>query len=96
MSENNNKNEIPIHFPDHMKAGVYANGMVMAHTPEEFIIDFLSVMPPAGTVVSRIVVSPAHAKRIADVMAQNIQKYEREHGAIPDTPGPGAPKSNVN
>ena len=52
--------EIKITFPETLQGGAYANNMVVAHTKEEFILDFLMVAPPAGIVTARVIVSPGH------------------------------------
>jgi hypothetical protein len=57
--------------------------MVVSHTREEFILDFLMVSPPAGTVTARVVLSPGHARRVLAALAENIRKYEAAFGAIP-------------
>ena len=49
--------EIKINFPQELQGGVYSNNMVVSHTKEEFILDFIMVAPPAGTVTSRVIVS---------------------------------------
>jgi hypothetical protein len=74
--------EIQVTFPDHLKGGVYANNMSVAHTREEFVLDFLMVAPPAGSVTARIVLSPGHVKRVVSVLAENLRKYEEAFGAI--------------
>ncbi len=74
--------EIQVTFPDHLKGGVYANNMSVAHTREEFVIDFLMVAPPAGSVTARIILSPGHVKRVVSVLAENLRKYEEAFGAI--------------
>jgi hypothetical protein len=75
--------EVQVTFPEHLKGGVYSNNMVVSHTREEFILDFLMVSPPAGTVTARVVLSPGHARRVLAALAENIRKYEAAFGAIP-------------
>jgi hypothetical protein len=74
--------EIKVSFPPELQGGAYANNMVVAHTREEFILDFLMVAPPAGTVTARVIVSPGHMKRILDALRDNISKYETTFGSI--------------
>lgn len=74
--------EIQVTFPDHLKGGVYSNNMSVAHTREEFVLDFLMVAPPAGSVTARIILSPGHVKRVVSVLAENLRKYEETFGAI--------------
>ncbi len=74
--------EIKISFPQEVQGGVYANNMVVSHTKEEFILDFIMVAPPAGTVTARVIVSPGHMKRVLEALRDNIAKYEKSFGTI--------------
>ena len=74
--------EVKINFPTELQGGVYSNNMVVTHTKEEFILDFLMVAPPAGAVTARVVVSPGHMKRILSALQDNISKYEKNFGTI--------------
>jgi hypothetical protein len=81
MTDNQPK-EIKINFPPHLQGGVYANNMLVIHTKEEFIMDFMMVVPPNGTVTSRVIISPGHIKRIINALQENLKKYEISFGAI--------------
>ncbi len=76
------RTEINLRMPEQITGGVYANGMIVQHTGDEFVLDFTMVMGAAGTVVSRVITSPAHAKRIAEALQENIARYEAAHGPI--------------
>lgn len=78
----NTKKEIKLRVPDTVQAGTYANNTLVSHTREEFLLDFMMVAPPGGTVVSRIIVSPSHLKRMILTMQGNLQKYEASYGPI--------------
>jgi hypothetical protein len=78
----NDKQEIKVNFPEKLQGGVYANNMIVTHTREEFVMDYLMVVPPAGAVTARIIVSPGHMKRIVAALSDNIQKYEQKFGTI--------------
>jgi hypothetical protein len=67
--------------------------MVVAHTQEEFVLDFIFTTPPIGTVNARVIVSPSHAKRIAQAMIENIAKYEARFGKVKDVPPAGLPEN---
>ncbi len=82
--------EMKISFPESLRGGVYANNMMVAHTKEEFIMDYLVVAPPAGSVTSRIIVSPGHMKRIVIALQENIRKYEEKFGTIQKAEEPQA------
>jgi hypothetical protein len=74
--------EIRVNFPPNLQGGVYSNNMVVAHTKEEFILDFRMVAPPTGVVASRVIVSPGHMKRILTALQDNVSKYEKTFGPI--------------
>ncbi len=82
MESGQKQMEIQVMFPDHLKGGVYSNNMSVAHTREEFVLDFLMVAPPAGSVTARIILSPGHVKRVVSVLAENLRKYEEAFGII--------------
>jgi len=73
---------------DEKLKGEYANMMQVLHTQEEFVMDFLNVFPPAGTLNSRVIVSPGHMKRIIAALTDNLAKYESQFGAIKATDAP--------
>lgn len=70
-----------IKAPDAVLAGKYANMMQVSHSGEEFVLDFICAFEPAGELVSRLVVSPRHMKRIVHALQDNIKKYEEQHGS---------------
>ena len=89
MNTQENKS-IQVQVSPEVLKGVYANQAQVAHTGEEFIMDFFTIMPPAGTLSSRVVVSPSHFKRLFRAMEENLKKYEEQFGTIslavvPDT-----------
>jgi hypothetical protein len=82
MSNGPGTKEITINFPPQLQGGVYANNMVITHTKEEFILDFMMVAPPTGTVTARVILSPGHIKRVLEALRENISKYENTFGTI--------------
>ena len=74
---------ISIDLPPEIKA-VYANVAFISHTPAEMVIDFAQVLPrmAKGQVLSRIIMSPIHAKMLQHALTQNIAKYESQFGEI--------------
>ncbi|MFZ6015145.1 MAG: DUF3467 domain-containing protein [Patescibacteria group bacterium] len=81
--------ELNIKAPDEILQGRYANMMQVMHAKEEFVLDFMFAHPPQGELVSRLIVSPAHMKRIVRALEDNIRKYESQHGPIQEA---GEPK----
>ena len=93
MSE---KNDVPVKMSDEVLRGVYANQMVVRHTREEFVLDFLNLFPPTAVVTARVVVSPAHLKRILSALQDNLRRYETQFGPIPDLAAPSPPDGYTN
>jgi len=85
-----NTKEIKLKLPDALVPGVYANTMLVHHGSEEFVMDFSMVVGGTGTVVSRVITSPAHMKRILAALEENVRRYEAVHGPIKgaDVPPP--------
>jgi hypothetical protein len=75
--------QIAIEIPKEL-AAVYANLAFISHTPAEVVLDFAQILPrmPKGSVVSRVIMSPMHAKMLQLALAQNIANYERQFGEI--------------
>lgn len=91
MAEREAPKGIPVNFPDSLKGGVYSNVMMVTHTKEEFVLDFMMVMPPAGSVTARVVISPGHMKRMISVLTENISKYEKNFGRLTAAEEPPKP-----
>lgn len=85
--------EIKVKVPDELLKGVYANQMLVTHTKEEFVLDFINFFPPEGVVTARVIVSPGHAKRIAAALRENIEKYESRFGQIEESSESGPPSA---
>lgn len=80
--------QIQIKANDEVTKGMYSNMMQVMHTGEEFVLDFLSVYPPAGSLNARVIVSPSHMKRIVAALADNVTKYEAQFGVIKASEAP--------
>ena len=79
--------------PEHVAAGVYATGMINTHTREEFVMDFLASFAAPCRVVARIILHPAHAKRLATTLRDNIAVYEKKFGPVTDSAKPDAART---
>ena len=86
--QSRNPKEMEIKITDDILRGVYANNMAVAHTKEEFILDFINIFPPTGIVNARVVISPGHMKRIIKALNDNVLKYESKFGTIMEAPEP--------
>jgi hypothetical protein len=91
MAEQPAKKEVKIAFPEALRGGAYANSMFVTHTKEEFILDFMMITPPVGTVTARVITSPGHMKRMVSVLTENLKKYEARFGKLTEAPEPPRP-----
>ncbi len=91
MAEQSTKQEVHVVFPDSLKGGVYSNLMVVTHTREEFVLDFMMVVPPVGAVTARVITSPGHLKRMISALVQNVNKYEEKFGGLTAAEEPPKP-----
>ena len=84
------KREMKVKMPDDVLPGVYSNQMMVSHTREEFVIDFLNLFPPQGVVNARVIVSPGHLKRMIRALRENLTRYETQFGPIIEAAAPEA------
>jgi hypothetical protein len=71
-----------INTGDEMLRGRYSNNMMITHTPEEFVIDWLLNSPGGVHLVSRVIVSPGHLRRVIGALQDNMAKYEKKFGEV--------------
>ena len=94
MSEENKKEGLNIELGEEVAEGTYSNLAIINHSPSEFIVDFIQMMPglPKAKVKSRVILTPQHAKRLMRALTDNISKYEDQFGDISDVdPTQGIP-----
>jgi len=80
--------KLQVKVPERVLPGVYSNQMMVAHTREEFVIDFINLFPPEGVVNARVIVSPGHLKRMIKALQDNLTRYENNHGGIVEAAPP--------
>ena len=63
---------------------VYSNTAMIANTPGELVIDFIQLLPRTakGEIVSRVILSPMHAKMLHRALGQNVAQFEKQYGEI--------------
>ena len=93
-----NQNQINIELPEEVAEGIYSNLAIISHSQSEFVIDFIRMVPsvPKAKVKSRIILTPSHAKRLMKALADNITKFEAQHGSISDQDQTQFPPMNFN
>lgn len=95
MDEPTNQQQVQIKADEKEMIGQYSNLVMIHHNPEEFTLHYIYLFPnvPQGKLVTTVIVSPAHAKRLWRALGENISRYEAQFGPIRETPpGMGEPK----
>jgi hypothetical protein len=84
MQQQQPQNQIKIELGEKEAEGIYANLAMVMHSPTEIVIDFARAMPrtPKARVLSRIIMTPTHAKVLAKTLEQDIKKFEAQFGEI--------------
>jgi len=87
-NKNQNEKQIQIEIDDTTAQGAYSNLALITHSESEVIFDFVFVQPqaPKARVRSRVITSPAHAKRFLKALEENIRNYESRFGEIKISP----------
>jgi len=93
MSKEEVKNQLNIELDEKIADGIYVNLAIINHSVSEFVVDFINVMPgtPKSKVKSRIILTPQHAKRLLKALAENVKRFENNHGEIKDYDQPPIP-----
>ena len=86
MSEEKKQEGLNIELTEEVAEGTYSNIAIINHSPSEFVVDFIQMMPgvPKAKVKSRIILTPQHAKRLMNALNENISKFQAQHGEIKD------------
>lgn len=72
--------ELKINIPEKVQAAIFSNIAQVNATDREVVIDFAFVQPKdnQGIVVSRVVLTPEHAKALSDVLNNLLKRYDKE------------------
>mgnify|MGYP006088289079 FL=1 len=91
MEKENKKHQIKIELDDGVGQGEYVNLAIVTHSPAEFVMDFIRILPgmTKSKVKSRIIMAPMHAKTLMMALQDNIKKYENKFGEIKVSKGEG-------
>lgn len=73
--------------------GQYTNFVSIAHNYTEVLFDFGRTLPGRSDipVVSRLIMTPFHAKQLVKALTHNLALYEEKFGTITEPPGGQAP-----
>ena len=78
------KQEIKIELTPEVAAGHYSNLAVIAHSSNEFFVDFIAMTPntQGAKVQTRVIMTPENVKNLLFALRDNIAKYEQTFGEI--------------
>jgi len=73
--------------------GNFSNLVMIHHNPEEFTLHFIYLFTNGthGKLMSSVILSPAHAKRLWKALGENIARFEGQFGPIRDASTPAPP-----
>ena len=76
--------KLNIELSNEVAQGSYSNLAIVTHSPNEFVIDFVRMLPgmPKAQVGNRIIMTPANLKRLINALQDNVNKFESEFGPI--------------
>lgn len=80
------KQQIKIELTPEVASGVYSNLAIIAHSGNEFFLDFIAMTPngqaQSAKVQSRVVMTPENAKNLLFALRDNLTQYEQVFGEI--------------
>ncbi|MDX1904584.1 MAG: DUF3467 domain-containing protein [Thermonemataceae bacterium] len=84
MAKRPQNEPIDVELTEDMATGAYSNLVMISHSPTEFVMDFITMLPgmPKAKVVSRIILAPEHAKSFLAALKENIDIYEQSFSKI--------------
>jgi hypothetical protein len=68
-------------LPDDMLAGVYANAVMIVHTPSEFCFDFIANSYPRPVVSSRVFLATPQVPPLLNTLTRSFQQYQQKLAA---------------
>ena len=74
-------------IPDEQLSGVYANAVMVGHTPAEFGIDFITSFFPTASVSARVYLAAPRVTQLIDTLAGLVAQHHRR--STPPTFNPG-------
>ena len=72
-------------------AGTYANAVMIAHTPADFMLDFITRFYPTAAVASRVYVSASQVPHVLETLNNAFQQHMRRVQPRPPEGGPDQP-----
>lgn len=70
-------------LPDEMLSGVYANTVIISHSPAEFCFDFVTSFYPRSAVSGRVYLSTPHVPELLDSLTRALDQYRQKQQRPP-------------
>jgi hypothetical protein len=92
-----NQPPLQVEIDEAVARGLYTNLALITHSETEFLLDFLFLQPQSTKtkVLTRLITSPVHAKRLLWALKENLDKYEARHGTINAGAAPAEARAGV-
>ena len=78
-------------LPDELLSGVYANGVMIGHSPAEFVLDFLTNYYPKSAVSCRVYLSAQQVPRLVDTLMPSLRQIQAKLAQQQQQPPPQPP-----
>jgi len=78
MDNEEKKPNMNINIPEKIQSPVFSNVAQISATDREVVFDFAFIQPNTnqGIMVSRVVITPEHAKAFRDVLTNTLKRYD--------------------
>lgn len=83
-------------LPDEGLSGVYANAVMIVHTPAEFCFDFITNFYPRSAVSCRVFLSAPQAPLLLNNLTRSFQQYQHKLATQQQLPKPPSPPMPPN
>jgi hypothetical protein len=80
-------------LPDDQLSGVYANAVMIAHSPAEFYFDFITNFYPRSAVSARVYLSAPQIPGLLNTLSRSFQQYQQKLAQQPRPPENRPPAS---
>ena len=74
-------------LPDEGLSGVYANVVMISHSPSEFCFDFITNFFPRSAVSCRVFLAAPQVPRLLDTLTKSFEQFQRRIAQPPPPPG---------
>lgn len=74
-------------LPDELLSGVYANAVMIGHTPSEFWFDFITTFYPRSSVSCRVFLAAQQVPGLLDTLNTAYQKHRQKESGGPPPQG---------